>query len=51
MIKIVEIEKKQVKKGWQSPTFQIIPFKNTRNGENQTFDEDTAGQGYDPTPS
>lgn len=44
-------ERKQIKKEWKKPDLQIIPFKNTRGGENPTWNEDTAGSGYNPTPS
>lgn len=44
-------ERKHVKKEWKTPALQIIPFKNTRGGENPTWNEITAGDGYNPTPS
>ncbi len=44
-------ERKYKKKKWNKPALQIIPFKNTRGGENQTWNEGTYGSGYNPTPS
>jgi hypothetical protein len=37
------IDVKQVKKEWRLPTFEVIPFKSTKNGTVSSVEEDLGG--------